>query len=79
MLYFDQLVSIADHLHNIKHDMSPSAEQQTNILNKSQESKNVVKKIINAFTTHGTIKAIKAILPKNKRRSNRLTRQKLKL
>ena len=70
MLYFDQLATIHDHLHNIKHDQ-PSSSSSTSTINKldasSDQSSKYCLQMIQSFLQHGTIKAVRAILPKNKR------------
>ena len=48
-------------------------------LNKSStETKRYFLKMLTAMATHGTLQSAKAILPKNKRSSNKLTRKKVK-
>ena len=79
MLYFDQLVTIADHLHDIKYDTQTSTESSIEKLAKSPNLQDTyVGKIVKAYNTTGCIKTLKSILPKNKRRSKKLTRRLLK-
>ena len=80
MLYFDQLSTIAQHLKDI--DTDKNSSHSTSDINKLEKSNNetnrYILKMIDAIKQYGTIKSAKAILPKNKRSSNRLTRRKLK-
>lgn len=79
MIYFDQLAMIHDHLCNIKNEESSSTIPTITKLNQSsEESSKYCLRMIESYPKHGTIKAVKAILPKNKRRGRRLTRKKLK-
>ena len=79
MLYFDQLVTIAEHLHDIKHDQTSSTEPTMSKLYRSKQPQDAyLKNMIDTYKKHGTIKALKSILPKNKRRTKRLTRKILK-
>ena len=79
MLYFDQLATIHDHLQSIKTNITQSSEPTINKINNSEEeSSKYVLRMINSYLQHGTINAAKAILPKNKRRGHRLTRNKLR-
>ena len=79
MLYFDQLSTISKHLHNIKFNNNNNSTTSNIKLNNSpKEQQQYITKIINAMKTYGNIKAAKAILPKNKCSSNKLTRRKLK-
>ena len=66
-MYFDQLTTIANHLNEIKRDDKIS-----------QPSLKYVEGEQHHITPDGIIHAIKGILPKNRRRSTRLTRRKLK-
>ena len=81
MLYYDQLVMISDHLECIKNDTT--SNQSTTTISKLNASTHIqhkyLAKMFDAFTKQGTIHAAKAILPKNKRKSTRLTRRKLKM
>jgi dUTP pyrophosphatase len=81
MMYFDQLVTIARHLNNIKYDLNDAdhtSQQQ------SEETKiHAIARMFVAAIKHGTMKAVKssmpkAILPKSRQRGNKLTRRKLK-
>jgi dUTP pyrophosphatase len=82
MMYFDQLVTIARHLNNIKYDLSDATPPSS--INQSNNSKTqAIARMLVAAVKHGTIHAVKAampkaILPKSKQRSNKLTRRKLK-
>ena len=79
MMYFDQLARISKHLHNIKNDISDQDEStQTKLDNSSDQSHQYLIKMLRAFEKYGTIRAAKAILPKNRRNSTKLTRRKLK-
>ena len=79
MMYFDQLSTISKHLHNIKHDSILDSTSTISKLNSSKrQTQRYLTKMLQAVRTHGTIKAAKAILPKNKRSSTMLTRRKLK-
>ena len=82
MLYFDQLSTISRHLHHIKalndNDTISTTATSHKINQSSSHQQQYISKIINAVKQHGTINAAKAILPKNKRSSNKLTRRKLK-
>ena len=79
MLFFDQLSTIANHLSEIKYNTRSSKAPSINQINNSSDasSKHVLR-MIDAYLREGTINAVKGILPKNKRRSRRLTRKRLK-
>ena len=70
MLYFDQLATISSHLHAIKYNM-PNAKPHTFTKVPSQQPTTIP-------STVNKIQSKKGILPKNKRKSNKLTRRKLK-
>ena len=78
MLYFDQLSTIAGHLQHIKMLQSTNYNNDKKLDKSSKETKRYFLKMLNAMATHGTLRSAKAILPKNKRSSNKLTRRKLK-
>ena len=79
MIYFDQLAMIGRHLSNIKYD-----KHDNDVINPPRQVKaNVMIKMLEAYWTEGTIHAAKAqipkaILPKNRQRGLKLTRNKLK-
>ena len=79
MMYFDQLATTNNRLSEIKYNTRSSRKQPLAQINDSkEESSKYVPKMINAYLTEGTIDAVKGILPKNKRKSRRLTRKWLK-
>ena len=79
MLYFDQLSTIARHLDNIKTLQDNISENPIDKIDKSTvEQERYLTKILNTFKKYGTIRAVKSIIPKNKRSSKKLTRRKLK-
>ena len=80
MLYFDQLATIAKHLDSIKYDITISENKNIQNANTTiNETKSYFIKMLDAMAKHGTLKAAKAILPKNRRSSTKLTRRKLKM
>ena len=79
MMYFDQLSTIAKHLHNIKHDRhSNNNTNISKVVSSESQTKRYLLKMLHAVASHRTVRAAKAILPKNKRSSTKLTRRKLK-
>ena len=79
MLYFDQLSTIARHLDNIKTLRDKDTTKPIDKIDKSTpQQQRYLSKILKTFQTHGTIQAVKSIIPKNRRAANRLTRRKLK-
>ena len=79
MLYFDQLATISRHLNNIKMMKSASNTPPTQKIDISnQEQTRYLAKMLHAVKTFGTLRSATAILPKNKRSTNKLTRRKLK-
>ncbi len=80
MMYFDQLAMISSHLDSIKYETKPTSLPSIAKINSSNDlSTYYMEEMMKAYNKHGTIKAAKAILPKNKRKSSRLTRRKLKV
>ena len=80
MLYFDQLATIAKHLDSIKYDTTISETKNLQKANTTiNETKSYFIKMLDAMAKHGTLKSAKAILPKNRRSSTKLTRRKLKM
>ena len=79
MLYFDQLSTIARHLNNIKTLQDNKSRHPISKIDESkQQQERYLIKMMKAVKTYGTLRAAKAISPKNKRSSNKLTRRKLK-
>ena len=79
MLYFDQLATIQKHLTQLRHSQQPSTSSNINKIEQSNsETHKYFLKMLHAVKTYGTLRAAKAILPKNKRSSTKLTRRKLK-
>ena len=78
MLYFDQLSTIANRLKQIKIQQDNPSNMSHKLETSSTETKRYFIKMLHAMAQHGTLKAAKAILPKNKRTSTHLTRRKLK-
>ena len=79
MMYFDQLATISKHLKNITYDRTNNLDPIIHKIDRSAtQTKRLFLKMFHAVATQGTVKATKAILPKNKRSSTKLTRQKLK-
>ena len=78
MTYFDQLATIAKHLHKIKFDDDSQPTNTSKLNNSVKQTKKYFIKMLDAVTTYGTLKSVKAILPKNRRSSTKLTRCKLK-
>ena len=77
MLYFDQLSTIATHLNSIKYDLPNISPHPVPTNNRKLSLRNSTKLVKSVIKVAKTSKP--AILPKNKRRGNRLTRRKLKL
>ena len=79
MLYFDQLATISKHLSQLNNQQISNNTPIINQIDQSNDEQNkYLLKMMHAFKTFGTLRAAKAILPKNKRSSTKLTRQKLK-
>ena len=79
MMYFDQLATISKHLQNIKHETINNTDPTISKIDDSpNQTKKYFLKMLHAVATQGTLRAAKAILPKNKRSSTKLTRRKLK-
>ena len=79
MMFFDQLSTIHNHLSEIKYNTRSSKKPAIDQVNdSSRESSKYVLKMINAYLQEGTVNAVRGILPKNKRKSNKLTRKRLK-
>lgn len=81
MMYFDQLAMISKNLHHIKNhtndnQMIPTSTKIDDSL--SHTKKQYLLKMLHAVATQGTLRGAKAILPKNKRSSPKLTCRKLK-
>lgn len=80
LMYFDQLATISQHLNDIKYD---TTSDTSSTINKIESSKSVahsyLQKMIQTYAEYGILRLIKGILPKNKRRSTRLTRRKLQI
>ena len=71
MLFFDQLATISSHLHSIKYNQPNQRPQPTTKPTTSSQSPST--------PSIKVTKALQSILPKNKRKANKLTRRKLKL
>ena len=79
MLYFDQLATISKHLSQLNNQQISNNTPIINQIDQSNDEQNkYLLKMMHAFKTFGTLRAAKAILPKNKRSSTKLTRRKLK-
>ena len=82
MVYFNQLSTISQHLRNIKYDQNASITPHD--VNRNDDIKApILINMMKAYLQHGTVQAAKAaipqaILPKSKRRKDKLTRCKLK-
>ena len=77
-LYFDQLTTVTNCLNQIKTQHIPNDNKLQKLDKSSNETKRYFLKMLHAMATHGTLRAAKAILPKNKRASTKLTQRKLK-
>lgn len=78
LMYFDQLATINQHLNDIKYDTSSNTSSIIQKIESNTESTNTyLHKILQTYAKYGTLRSIKGILPKNKRRSTKLTRRKL--
>ena len=77
MMYFDQLATVSTHLHNIKHDINGTVIPDDLNRNKDVQGPiliNMMKAYLKEGTTQAAKAAIpKAILPKSKRRGEKLT------
>ena len=79
MLYFDQLATIQKHLTQLRLAQTSDTPPKINRIDASNsETHKYFLKMLHAVKTYGTLRAAKAILPKNKRSSTKLTRRKLK-
>ena len=74
-MYFDQLVTISNHLQQIKHDM---VDKKLN--GQPAETHTIANKLLSnaECLPNPVINALKQILPKSKMSNKRLTRKKLK-
>ena len=68
ILYFDQLSTISKHLNEInKHIKSPNSTSHiTKLDNSNTERNKYLLKLIHSIKTYGTLRAVNAVLPKNK-------------